>query len=108
VTTVLAVYNTKGCVGRCDANCHDAKHSTCTCICNGENHGVGFVCAEANVERMVGVHPDDLIAFAKATNRDPRELTVINRLKVRNARHARKQARDKLLQPDLFDERITP
>lgn len=25
MTTVLAVYNSEGCVGRCDANCHDAK-----------------------------------------------------------------------------------
>ena len=26
---------------RCDAKCHDAKKSKCTCICKGMNHGAG-------------------------------------------------------------------
>jgi hypothetical protein len=108
MTTVLAVYSTKGCVGRCDANCYNAKHHKCTCICGGENHSKGFECAEVNNVRSVGLTPAALLAYAAATNRDARELTVIDRLHVRNARHARKRARDKLLQPDLFDERITP
>jgi len=41
VATVIAVYNSEGCVGRCDARCHDAKGFDCNCICGGANHGVG-------------------------------------------------------------------
>lgn len=41
MTTVIAVYNSEGCVGRCDAHCHDARTSTCTCVCGGRLHGVG-------------------------------------------------------------------
>jgi hypothetical protein len=39
VTTVIAVYNSEGCVGRCDANCHNARSRDCDCICGGQNHG---------------------------------------------------------------------
>ena len=106
MTTLIAVYNTKGCVGRCDANCYNAKHAKCTCICGGRNHSAGFERASENVGQMVGLTPAALLAYAAATNRDARELTVIDRLHIRNARHARKRARDKLMQPDLFDERI--
>ena len=28
-------------IGRCDARCHTAKGTTCTCICGGTNHGLG-------------------------------------------------------------------
>jgi len=106
MTTVLAVYNSQGCVGRCDANCHDAKHTTkCTCICGGKNHGVGFEDARENIGELVGLTTEYLVAFATTTKRDPRELTVINRLRTPDSRHARKQAKSKLAQPDLFDER---
>ena len=106
MTTVLAVYNSSGCVGRCDANCHDAKHDKCTCICGGLNHGKGSVQAAQNVTDGIGLSFDYLSDFATATKRDPRELIVINRLKTPNSRHARKAALHKLEQPDLFDERI--
>lgn len=49
MSTLIAVYNSEGCVGRCDANCYEAIGGTCTCICGGENHGVGRSQAEANV-----------------------------------------------------------
>lgn len=38
---IFAVYNSDGCVGRCDARCYDAKGFDCHCICGGANHGVG-------------------------------------------------------------------
>jgi len=106
MTTVLAVYNSRGCVGRCDANCHDAKGNDCTCICGGLNHGFGIARAKENVAKEIGLGKEDLMTFAQATNRDPKELTVVNRLRTPDARHARKQAKAKLSQPDLFDERI--
>lgn len=67
MTTVLAVYNSQGCVGRCDAKCHDATTPECDCICGGRNHGAGTVRAIANTrehaEQLVG--PTRLAAFAR-------------------------------------------
>lgn len=42
MTTLIAVYNKSGCVGRCDAKCYDAKNPECDCICGGRNHGAGL------------------------------------------------------------------
>ncbi|GCE18665.1 hypothetical protein [Dictyobacter kobayashii] len=42
MATLIAVYNSQGCVGRCDARCYDAIHPICTCICGGRNHGAGL------------------------------------------------------------------
>lgn len=41
MTTLIAVYNSEGCVGRCDARCYDADEPDCECICRGRNHGAG-------------------------------------------------------------------
>lgn len=41
MATIYAVYNGEGCVGRCDARCHEAKGFDCHCICGGAYHGVG-------------------------------------------------------------------
>lgn len=49
MTTLIAVYNSEGCVGRCDARCYGAHSSKCDCICGGANHGAGFDQAERNV-----------------------------------------------------------
>ena len=38
---IFAVYNSDGCVGRCDARCHNAIGFDCECICGGAFHGVG-------------------------------------------------------------------
>lgn len=48
--TLISVYNSDGCVGRCDAKCYDASSPACTCdcICGGANHGVGQNKAESN------------------------------------------------------------
>jgi hypothetical protein len=48
MSTLIAVYKGSVCVGRCDANCYDAKHPHCDCICGGKNHGAGQKKAEAN------------------------------------------------------------
>jgi len=48
MSTLLAVYNSNGCVGRCDASCYDAKHDKCVCICGGRNHGKGYIQASEN------------------------------------------------------------
>lgn len=42
MTTLIAVYNSDGCVGRCDAKCYNAVTSYCECVCGGANHGVGM------------------------------------------------------------------
>jgi hypothetical protein len=39
--TLISVYNSEGCVGRCDARCYMAEGGHCDCICRGKNHGVG-------------------------------------------------------------------
>lgn len=41
MVTLLAVYNSEGCVGRCDARCYNASGPDCDCICGGMNHGKG-------------------------------------------------------------------
>jgi hypothetical protein len=42
MATLIEVYNSYGCIGRCDARCYDAKEPECKCICGGVNHGVGL------------------------------------------------------------------
>jgi len=41
MTTLIAVYNSEGCVGRCDAHCYDAAEEPSECICGGKNHSAG-------------------------------------------------------------------
>lgn len=41
MSTLIAVYTSEGCIGRCDARCHDAHEPDCDCICAGRNHGAG-------------------------------------------------------------------
>lgn len=42
--TVLTVYNSEGCQGRCDGRCHNATSPRwqCDCICSGRYHGAGL------------------------------------------------------------------
>ena len=67
MTTVLAVYNGEGCVGRCDAKCHEATTRECDCICGGRNHGIGIARAltqtREDLERMTS--PDALDRFER-------------------------------------------
>jgi hypothetical protein len=59
MTTLIAVYKSDGCVGRCDAKCYDAAGPSCDCICGGRNHGVGRSQAVQNNRELV---PDELLA----------------------------------------------
>jgi hypothetical protein len=54
MTTVLAVYNNRGVVGRCDAKCHEATTADCDCICGGANHGCGTTAAIENTHECAG------------------------------------------------------
>ena len=42
MTTLIAVYASDGCGGRCDAKCYNAEHPRCDCVCGGRNHGKGL------------------------------------------------------------------
>lgn len=52
MATLIAVYNSDGCQGRCDARCYMAKHPDCDCICGGKNHGAGLQQARDNTRAM--------------------------------------------------------
>ena len=52
MATLIAVYNSEGCVGRCDAHCYEAKEPHCDCICGGRNHGAGLKRAQNNTREM--------------------------------------------------------
>lgn len=52
MTTLIAVYNSDGCVGRCDARCYNATHPECDCICGGKNHGAGLKQAAENTREL--------------------------------------------------------
>lgn len=62
MTTLIAVYNSDGCVGRCDAKCYQAEQADCHCICGGLNHGAGLVRATDNTR----ANASDWIASARA------------------------------------------
>lgn len=101
MATLIAVYNSQGCVGRCDANCYEARHATCTCICGGRNHSAGKSRAMENVRDMVGLTEEDLARFAAAHKQDPKDLHVVDRVKIKSNRRARRIAKDKIAQPEL-------
>jgi hypothetical protein len=52
MTTLIAVYNSSGCVGRCDARCYEAHEPECDCICHGRNHGAGIEQAVENTREL--------------------------------------------------------
>jgi hypothetical protein len=52
MTTLIAVYSSDGCEGRCDAKCYDAKEPVCNCICGGRNHGAGKKRAMQNTQKL--------------------------------------------------------
>lgn len=55
MTTLIAVFNSEGCVGRCDAKCYDATQMECDCACGGRNHGQGLRQAQENTAEMAGM-----------------------------------------------------
>jgi hypothetical protein len=52
MATLIAVYNSDGCVGRCDAKCYEAFTSECDCVCGGLNHGAGLFKAADNTRDL--------------------------------------------------------
>jgi len=52
MTTLIAAYNSEGCIGRCDAKCYNAERPDCDCICGGMNHGVGRQKAMNNTTKL--------------------------------------------------------
>ncbi len=52
MATLIAAYNSEGCVGRCDAKCYEASDPVCDCICGGMNHGAGHKQASANTQAL--------------------------------------------------------
>lgn len=52
MATLIAVYTSQGCVGRCDARCYNAAGDNCQCVCGGTNHGKGLNTALANTDQM--------------------------------------------------------
>lgn len=52
MSTLIAVYNSDGCVGRCDAKCYNATDASCDCICGGANHGKGLVVASVQTAEL--------------------------------------------------------
>ena len=96
MTSLLSVYDSRCCIGCCDAKCYDAKSLKCNCICRGTNHGVGLEQAVRNVaERDVGLRCDDVTNYALLRRLDAR-LVVVNRLKKRDVRAARRLAKQLL------------
>jgi len=43
--TLISVYTSEGCIGRCDSKCYEATEHVCTCVCHGANHGKGVTTA---------------------------------------------------------------
>ena len=52
MTTLISVYGSDGCEGRCDARCYEAQEPQCDCICGGRNHGAGLHRAMQNTRQM--------------------------------------------------------
>jgi len=66
--TIIAVYNNNGCVGRCDAHCHEATEPDCQCICGGKYHGKGS--STAAQEALTEDWQPSLEAWAKENKVD--------------------------------------
>jgi len=61
MTTLIAAYDSSGCIGRCDARCYNAKGERCRCICGGRNHGVGL---QKALENLPEIGPEDYDKWA--------------------------------------------
>ncbi len=75
MATLIAVYDSDGCRGRCDARCYNAKRPKCTCICRGMNHGKGLAAAQENTRR----HADELYDHLHPPNAHDVEAVYVYR-----------------------------
>ncbi len=66
MTTLIAVYNSEGCVGRCDAKCYEAAEPDCDCICQGRNQGAGKQQALDNTRELA----EGWLEHARAAGQD--------------------------------------
>lgn len=64
MTTVMTWGNSDGIKGRCDAKCHNAAGSKCTCMCGGRYHGSAL--EEGGVEQLQRDNFDEVCQEAKA------------------------------------------
>lgn len=55
MSTIIAAYNSEGCVGRCDGKCYNATSPKCRCICGGKNHGKGAQQAVQNNHELLRI-----------------------------------------------------
>ena len=80
--TLIAAYNSDGCVGSCDAKCYIAASHDCDCICGGANHGAGQQQAVANTRELVETwidaykanHPGQELKFKQ--NEEVKQLSL--------------------------------
>ncbi|MEP0805851.1 MAG: hypothetical protein HRF47_10190 [Chloroflexota bacterium] len=70
MTTLIAVYNSDGCVGRCDAKCYEAHEPRCECVCGGRNHGAGLKQAVESTRELA-----DTLMQEYAKTHNMREIT---------------------------------
>jgi len=83
MATLIAAYNSEGCIGRCDAKCYNAESPDCHCICGGKNHGVGLKkaidntreLAESWIEQYRADHPD--VTQFEIDAKDPVQLPLL-------------------------------
>lgn len=69
------IYASNGdhCIGKCDANCYNATHPECDCICGGKNHGVGLAKAQDNTRQYAEKW---MVRYAKEKGIDVKDITV--------------------------------
>lgn len=69
------IYASNGdqCIGKCDANCYNAMHPGCDCICGGRNHGVGLKQAITNTQEYA---EEWIEKYAKEKGIDKKDLKV--------------------------------
>jgi hypothetical protein len=72
MVTLIAVYTSDGCEGRCDAKCYDADQDECDCICGGRNHGVGKLQALDNTRELA----ESWIEHVRANGQDVSRLEL--------------------------------
>lgn len=83
MTTLIAAYNSDGCIGRCDAKCYNATAPECNCICGGRNHGAGLKQAMENTCELA----DEWMLTYRQLHRDITGFAIPAR-KLANTGHA--------------------
>lgn len=78
MTTLIAVYNSEGCQGRCDARCHLAAEDECDCICGGRNHGASNEQALDNTRELAESWLEQVRASGQDITRAELAVTVMH------------------------------